>query len=226
MKVEIWSDVVCPFCYIGKRRFEKALEAFPEKVEIEWKSFQLDPGTVSSPGVSVIEYMAGRKGISLEQSVEMHRQVTQMANEWGLDFHFERALVANTLDAHRLLHFAAVQGKQAEVKERLLSAYFIEGKNIGDRNILVSLAEETGLNPQDVRKSLEDNSFSGEVKADILEARKLGIRGVPFFMFNKKYGVSGAQAPETFLDILKKVQEEETGFKETEGNSCAVDGDC
>ncbi|WP_207425253.1 DsbA family protein [Pedobacter sp. SYSU D00535] len=228
MKVEVWSDIVCPFCYIGKRKFEKALEDFAgkDKVEIEWKSFQLDPSTQSEPGKSVYEYLAERKGMSLENSKEMHQQVTQMANEVGLDYQFDKAVVANTFDAHRLIHFAAKFDKQGEAKERLLAAYFIEGKNIADLDTLVGLAKELGLDESEARAALAQKTYSDEVKKDIQEAQQLGVRGVPFFVFNRKFAVSGAQSPEVFAGALSKAFAEENKLNIIEGDSCSVDGNC
>lgn len=229
MKVEIWSDVVCPFCYIGKRKFEQALDKFAgkETVEVVWKSFQLDPSTQPAPGVSVIENLAEKKGISIEHSEKMHENVTQAASEVGLEYNFDKAIVANTMSAHKLTHFAAKHGLQDAIEEALFKAYFTEGKNIGDIETLLSIASDLGLDKDEAKKALHDSLYAAEVQKDIEEAQLLGVRGVPFFVFNRQYAVSGAQPSDVFSDILAKVAQEETQLKEViTGNSCDVDGSC
>lgn len=230
MKVEIWSDVVCPFCYIGKRKFEKALENFgaKDKVEIVWRSFQLDPEMEYVPGQSVHEYLGIRKGGEAADGKRMNDAMTAMAKEVGLEYNFDTAIINNTLHAHRLLHLAKEKGVQNDMKERLFRAYYTEGKNVGDIDTLVQLGEELGLNGEEVRKVLESDSYTTDVQRDQFEAQQLGARGVPFFLFNNKYAVSGAQPPELFIQVLEKVWEEEkpqviagedTGF-------CTLDGEC
>ncbi len=229
MKVEIWSDIVCPFCYIGKRKFEKALETFGNKVQVEivWKSFQLDPSTKPNPGKSVIESLAEKKGLTLDQSRQMHTQVTAMAKEVGLDYKMDKAIIANTFDAHRLSHLAAVKGLQDRVEERLFAAYFTEGKNIGSKDVLVELAEEVGLDAKEVAAALESDAYATNVQADIAEAQQVGVRGVPFFVFDNKYAVSGAQPSEVFGQILSKVWEENAAAdSSTAGGVCTPDGVC
>ncbi len=215
MKVEIWSDVMCPFCYIGKRRFEQALEKFPgkESVEIEWKSFQLDPEVKTIPGKSVNEYLAERKGWTIDYARKVNDRVTGMAREVGLQYDFDKAIVANSFDAHRLSHFSKKHGKQDAMEERLFKAYFTEGKNTADHETLIQLASEIGLNADDVRTMLAGNDFSGDVNNDIYEAQQVGARGVPFFVFENKYAVSGAQPSEVFLDVMQNVLKE-VGSKE------------
>lgn len=212
MKIEIWSDIVCPFCYIGKRRFEKALEQFSNKsnIEIEWKSFQLDPSMERQAAGSIDQYLAERKGFSIEQAKQMNNHVSQMAKEVGLDYHFEIAIPNNTKLAHRLLHFAKQQGKQNEMKERLMQAYFIKGEDIGDITILAKCANEIGLDKNEVVEILQNNAYENEVQIDLYHAQQIGVTGVPFFVFNNKYAISGAQASETFLELLSKVSEEES----------------
>jgi predicted DsbA family dithiol-disulfide isomerase len=229
MKVEIWSDVVCPFCYIGKRRFEKALETFSnkEQVEIIWRSFQLDPNTRSNPGKSVIESLAEKKGLTLAQSQQMHAQVTTMAKEVGLDYQMDKAVIANTFDAHRLSLLAAKQGLQDKMEERLFAAYFTEGKDIANKEILVALAKEVGMDETDVRNMLQSNSYSDKVQDDILEAQQVGVRGVPFFVFDNKYAVSGAQPTNVFTQVLSKVWEERVVTEDSSlGGVCTPDGVC
>lgn len=229
MKVEIWSDVVCPFCYIGKRKFEKALDAFSnkEQVEVVWRSFQLDPTTKSNPDKSVIASLAEKKGLTLEQSEQMHAQVTAMAKEVGLDYQMDKSVIANTFDAHRLSHLAAIQGLQDKLEERLFSAYFTEGKDIGNKDTLVALAKEVGLDDTDVKNMLQTNAYSDKVQADILEAQQVGVRGVPFFVFDNKYAVSGAQPSDVFTQVLSKVWEERVVAEDsTLGGVCTPDGVC
>ncbi|MBC7776936.1 MAG: DsbA family oxidoreductase [Phycisphaerae bacterium] len=208
MQVEIWSDVVCPFCYIGKRKFEQALEKFPlrDKVEIVWKSFQLDPDA-SATGTDYQKNLSERKGWSPEQAQQITKNVTDMAAKVGIEYHFEKAIAANSFDAHRFSHLAYNYGLQDAAEEALFKAHFIEGKNIADTAILVQLGTSIGLNPTEVKNMLESKAFSDDVRKDIEEARQLRVNGVPFFVFDRKYAVSGAQAVEVFLGTLEKAFE-------------------
>ena len=210
MKVEIWSDVMCPFCYIGKRKFEKALEQFPYKdeVEVEWKSFQLDPSIETDAAKTVHQFLAERKGISPEQAKQMNDRVTGIAKEVGLTYNFDKAVMANSFDAHRFSHLAKQEGLQDQAEELLFSSYFTNGKNTADHDTLIKLGTEIGINPEKMKEMLNSEKFFEEVDADINEAQKLGISGVPFFVINRKYAVSGAQESATFLDVLNKVHEE------------------
>ncbi|MBL0046562.1 MAG: DsbA family oxidoreductase [Bacteroidetes bacterium] len=234
MKVEIWSDVMCPFCYIGKRRFEAALEQFPDKnkIEIEWKSFQLNPDMITNPNKKIDAYLAEVKGISLEQAKEMNERVTAMAKEVGLTYHFEKAIVANSFDAHRFSHFAKSKGLQDAAEERLFKANFTEGKNTADAATLVELGVEIGLDKLELKELLKSTSFSDAVQEDIIEARNIGVGGVPFFVFDRKYAVSGAQASEAFLQALKQsfAEYQSTKFDLNAALSddlvCTPDGDC
>lgn len=213
MKVEIWSDVVCPFCYIGKRRFEQALQQFEgkEEVEIIWRSFQLDPDLKPIPGgQSVHAYLAQRKGVSEEEGKKMNDYMTDMAKEVGLAYDFDKAIINNTFDAHRLLHLAKKHGKQNEMKERLFAAYYTQGQNVGDLDTLVKLGEEVGLDGPEIREALQSEAYAQDVQQDIYEAQQVGARGVPFYVFNSKYAVSGAQPTQLFQQVLEKVREEET----------------
>jgi len=208
MKVEIWSDIMCPFCYIGKRHFEEALKQFPEagKVEIEWKSFQLDPELPKPASEkNVYEYLSERKGISLQQSKDMHKHVVEMAKRAGLDYNFDKTVVANSLDAHRLIQFAKTKNLGDEAEERFFKAYFTEGKNLCDQATLIALAKEIGLDEKEAAQVINNNDFTEEVTKDINEAAHLGIRGVPFFVFNRKHGISGAQPVSTFLSALNEI---------------------
>jgi len=230
MKVEIWSDVVCPFCYIGKRKFEKALEGFEakDKVAIEWRSFQLDPDMEYVPGQSVHEYLSKRKGTSAVEGKRMNDAMTAMAKEVGLEYNFDKAIVNNTFNAHRLLHFAKEKGLQNEMKERLFRAYYTEGKNVGDIDTLALLGEEVGLQAEEIRTVLQSEKYAQDVLLDQYKAQQIGANGVPFYVFNNKYAVSGAQPSEVFAQVLEKVWEEEKPVLITEQGEgfCTVDGVC
>ena len=230
MKVDIWSDVRCPFCYIGKRKFEMALEKFPHKddVKVEWHSFQLDPNLKTTTEVNAIDHISEIKGISHEQAVQMHRNVTNVAKEVGLDFDFDKAIVANSFNAHRLIQLAKTHGLGNEIEEQLFKAHFIEGKNIDDNEVLIQTGISAGLNEKEVREVLSSDAFAKEVKQDERQAQSIGVRGVPFFVLNDKYAVSGAQSPETFLEVLEQTWEEFEKENKTlitvEGESCSADG--
>ncbi len=230
MKVEIWSDIVCPFCYIGKRKFEMALENFSakEEVEIEWKSFQLDPEMDNSTGLNVHEYLGKRKGGTTADGKRMNDQMTAIAKEVGLHYDFDNAIINNTMAAHRLLHFAKEKGLQNELKERIFKAYYTEGKDTADTETLVQLASEVGLEKSEARKVLVENLYEKEVREDQYHAFQLGVQGVPFFVFNQKYAVSGAQAPEVFAQVLDKVWEEEkpTLIVQEGEDFCDINGNC
>jgi len=230
MKVEIWSDVVCPFCYIGKRKFEKALEGFEakDKVAIEWRSFQLDPDMEYVAGQSVHEYLSKRKGTSAVEGKRMNDAMTAMAKEVGLEYNFDKAIVNNTFNAHRLLHFAKEKGLQNEMKERLFRAYYTEGKNVGDIDTLALLGEEVGLQAEEIRTVLQSEKYAQDVLLDQYKAQQIGANGVPFYVFNNKYAVSGAQPSEVFAQVLEKVWEEEKPVLITEQGEgfCTVDGVC
>jgi predicted DsbA family dithiol-disulfide isomerase len=232
MNINIWSDVRCPFCYIGKRKFEMALENFPhkEKVNVSWQSFELDPNLETRTDVNTLDYISNVKGISREQAEGMHLHVKQVAKEVGLDFNFDKAVVANSFDAHRLIQFAKVHQKGNEVEEALFKAHFIEGKNIDDTDTLVAIGMSIGLEEKEVREVLASDGYSKEVKRDEMQAQKIGIGGVPFFVLNNKYGVSGAQSAETFLEVLEESWKDFAATNErliiTEGESCSADGEC
>ncbi len=206
MKVEIWSDVMCPFCYIGKRRFEQALANFDhaEDVEVEWKSFQLNPEMKTQPGKSVTEHLAEVKGWSLEQADQMNRHVTDMAADVGLEYNLDQAVVANSFQAHRFTHFAKEHGKGNVAEEMLFKAYFTDGKNTDDRETLLELGSEIGLDTEELEKVLVGDRYANAVKQDIITAKNLGINGVPFFLFNRKYAISGARETDVFIRALDK----------------------
>ena len=206
MKIEIWSDVMCPFCYLGKRKFENALAQFAEKehIEVEWKGFQLNPALVTNPGISIQQYLSDHKGMSLEQVKQSQIHITQAGQAVGLDYHFDKVIVANTLKAQQLLKFAHAQNKQNEMEERLFEAFFTEGQNVDDVSTLVQLAVEVGLDTTGLHDALETNQYLTQVQADIAEANALGIHGVPYFVFNRKLAVNGAQESAVFLETLHK----------------------
>ncbi len=211
MKIEIWSDIVCPFCFIGKHRMENALAKFPEeKFEIIWKSFQLNPDEITDPTLNHAEHLAAVKGWSREQTLQAHMHVCQMGETCGVGFEFEKVKVVNSLDAHRLMHYAKTVGKQNELKENLFSAHFEKGMNIGDKNDLIAVAQNTGINLEETKKVLESNQFENDVKQDIAEANSLGIRGVPYFIFGRKYAVSGAQDESVFVNTVAEMLKEKT----------------
>ncbi|GGF99052.1 DsbA family oxidoreductase [Paenibacillus abyssi] len=235
MKVDIWSDFMCPFCYIGKRRFEAALERFSNKddVEVVYRSFELDPNAKRDVDFDVHDMLASKYGMSRERAMSMNDDLTAQAQAVGLTYHFNTMILTNTFDAHRLAHFAAKHGKMTEMTERLLKAYFTESKHIGDHETLAALAEEVGLDKHEAAQMLAGDDYTKEVRADEQEAVNLGIRGVPFFVINNKYAVSGAQSSEVFLQALEKAWSEIkpplTVLNESDDNAAdaaCVDGVC
>ncbi|MGM0478243.1 MAG: DsbA family oxidoreductase [Bacteroidota bacterium] len=208
MKVEIWSDVMCPFCYIGKRRFEKAVDSLGirDEVEIIYRSFLLDPELATDPNKNVTQHLANKKNISLEEAQKMNEHVTGMAAEEGLNYDLENAVVANSRNAHRLLHFAKSKGKQAAFKEALLKGYFEEGKNIDKMDVLKSIGASVGLDEEELGKVYNSASYTEDVIQDIQRAQQIGVQGVPFFVINEKFALSGAQPTDTFKQALQKVR--------------------
>lgn len=234
MQVEIWSDVMCPFCYIGKRKFETALAQFENSaaIEIVWKSYQLNPEMKTDPSKNSISALAEHKGISIAESHEMHNYVIEMASKAGLNYNMDKTISANSFNAHRLTHFAKSMGKQLDAEEKLFEAYFISGKNIDDITTLIELGKSIGLAQDELTKVLESDAYAGDVRRDIYEAQQIGVRGVPFFVFDRKYAVSGAQESDVFLQSLQKSYEEwkknnpEAALKIVEGKVCTPDKDC
>jgi predicted DsbA family dithiol-disulfide isomerase len=204
MDVEIWSDIMCPFCYIGKRKFEHALSQFTHKdqVNVVWKSFQLNPDMKTEPGKNINQYLAEVKGWGLDEAKRMNDHVTAMAREVGLSYDFDKAVVANSWDAHRLIQLAKQNGLGDSAEERLFKAYFTEGRDTSDHATLVELGTEIGLDAAAIEQMLQSNQFAEAVNQDVYEAQQVGARGVPFFVLNRRYAVSGAQQPETFLGAL------------------------
>lgn len=208
MKIEIWSDVVCPWCYIGKRRLERALDGLEEElgeVEVLWRSFELDPTAPVEQPEPLDESLATKYGMSVEQAAEMMAQMARVGADEGLTLDFARARPGNTLDAHRLLHLAATHGLQSEMKERLLQAYMTEGRRVSERSELVALAGEVGLDRQDVAAVLESDRFVEEVRGDERRAREIGVRGVPFFLIDERGAVSGAQPVDVLRGALRRM---------------------
>ncbi|MFY9934829.1 MAG: DsbA family oxidoreductase [Streptosporangiaceae bacterium] len=201
MKIEIWSDVVCPWCYIGKRRLEHALGEFEhaDDVEVTWRSFQLNPGAPEA-AVPTLDYLERRFG---PQATAMTSRVADLGRGEGLNLDFANTLTVNTLDAHRALHLAADQGLGDAAKERLLHAHFTEGADVSDHETLAKLLAEVGVDEDRTRAVLAGTEYADEVQADIAEAQRLGATGVPFFVIDRKYGISGAQPAETFLQALR-----------------------
>jgi len=202
LTVEIWSDVVCPWCYVGKRRFEKALAGFEHRddVEVVWRSFELDPNAPAEREHSGAEHLAAKYGMSVEQAERTNAQMTELAASEGLEYHLDRTRGGNSFDAHRLIQLAKDQGVQDEMKERLMRAYFTEGSPIGDAETLVKLALDVGIDPT----PLKDDGYADAVRADEELAARIGIRGVPYFVLGRRYGVSGAQPSELLLEALEK----------------------
>ena len=214
IKVDIWSDVQCPWCYIGKRKFETAVAGFDGEVDVKYHSFELAPDTPVDFDGSPKDYLAQRKGISPDQVDQMLERVTGIAASVGLDYDYDHVHQTNTVKAHELIHYAKSQGRQLDMKERLLKAYFVDGRHVGRIEDLADLAAEIGLDRAEVVRVLTANTYLAEVKADVAQAAEYGINGVPFFVFDEKYGVSGAQDPATFANVLAQVASEKAGTEQ------------
>lgn len=231
MQIEIWSDVACPWCYIGKRRLEKALEIFAhaDEVDIRYRSYQLNPAAPSDPTESLASLLGRKFGGGEAKGIEMIDRVEATAAEAGLILHHHSTIPANTRDAHRLLQYAATEGKQAALKERLLKAYFVDGVNVAHADTLRAVAAEVGLDAPRVDEVLSSNEFDDAVDADIREGTALGANGVPFFVIDRKYGVSGAQPTETFTQVLERAWAESRPVLDLVGgghadDACGPDG--
>ena len=220
IKIDVWSDIACPWCYIGKRNLENGLAATAADddapvVEIEYHSFELSPDTPEDFDGGEVDYLSQHKGISPESAREMLDRVTGVAADAGLAYRFDILKHTNTVKAHELLHFAKENGKQLELAEVLMSAYFLEGKHVGRDDDLVALAVEVGLDEAEAREALASQRFRTAVRADQEQARQFGITGVPFFVIDGKYGVSGAQPVEAFSQIARQVWGERREATET-----------
>lgn len=234
MKIEIWSDIVCPFCYIGKRKLEQALAQHPNKsnIKLEWKSYQLDPEATVGENKSYIQSLKERKGWTDEQIQQILANVTTMAKEVGLEYKFEKAIAANSLMAHKLIHYAHTLNKQNEAEEALFKAHFIDGIDIGDKSQLLDIALSLGLNKEKTEDALLSDTYAYAVAQDIQEAANLRVTGVPFFVFNRKYAISGAQEISVFSNTLKKAYNEwekenpNQKLEIIEGKSCKPNNEC
>jgi predicted DsbA family dithiol-disulfide isomerase len=229
MKIEIWSDVACPWCFIGKRRFEVALASFPhrDEVDVVWRSYQLDPGLPDHFDGTELEYLSSRKGMPAQQVSQMFDHVAQQAKDEGLDYRFDKVVVANSFTAHRLIHLAAAHGKQDAAKERLLSDHFEHGKDIGSREYLTGLGRDLDLPDNDVEELFTTDKYSDAVRSDFQEGQSLGISGVPFFVIDRKFGLSGAQPAETFTRALNQAWQEANPLvlvDSAEAGACGPDG--
>jgi predicted DsbA family dithiol-disulfide isomerase len=225
--VEIWSDIACPWCYVGKRRFEAALAGFEHRddVQVTWRSFELDPAAPAERPVSGAEHLAEKYGSSVEQARGMQARMTEVAAGEGLAFDFDRARGGNTFDAHRLVHLAAEHGAQDAMKERLMRAYLTEGELISDAATLERLAADVGLPADEVGALLAGDRFTDAVRDDERTGAALGIGGVPFFVVDRAFGASGAQPPEVLGELLRRAWEARPAIEVvTAGESCGVDG--
>lgn len=234
MKIEVWSDVACPFCYLGKKKLEKAIAAFQHgsRINIIWKSFQLNPEQVTDTQISLSEYLAREKNWTPEYTEQVNRRIEESGSEYGIIYNFNKAVPANTMKAHILLHAAKKVNKQNEVKEGLFRAYFTEGKNVDDNAVLIAIASEAGMGSGITESVFEDEELINEVMLDRYEATQLGIRGVPFFIFNNRYAISGAHPDLLFTETLQKSFSEWDNSVKSKpeviatGDSCGTDGDC
>ena len=234
MKIEIWSDVACPWCYIGKRRFETALAAFPHRdsVEVQWRSYQLDPSLPEHYDGTALDYLSTRKGMAPAQVSQMFEHVAAQARAEGLNYRFGDVVVANSFTAHRLIHLAAAHGKQDAAKERLLSDHFEHGSDIGNQDYLSSLGSDLGIDAAKLAELFTTDKYSDDVRHDFEEGRTLGINGVPFFVIDRKFGLSGAQPAETFTAALDQAWEAgrplvmvpASGEGADAGETCGPDG--
>ncbi|MGY1609844.1 DsbA family oxidoreductase [Geodermatophilus sp. SYSU D00700] len=230
MRIEVWSDVVCPWCYIGKRRLEAALERFPhrDQVEVVWPSFQLDPSVPEGETHATLPALAAKYGRPVEEMRAMMRHVEETAAGEGLHYRLEEGVGGNTLLAHELLHLAAERGRQGEVKERLLHAYFEQARPVFDVDSLAALAVETGLDEAEVRAALADHRYRPAVLEDARTAQALGATGVPFFVVDRRYGAAGAQPADLLLQLLERAWADAhplttvPAAEGCEGDSCAV----
>ena len=232
MKIEVWSDYVCPFCYIGKKQLEKAIKnsGYDGQIDVEFKSFLLDPTTPIDTEESIYTSLARKYNMSEQEAKNMTLNVASRAKEVGLDYNFDDMKTANTTAAHRLAKLAAAQGKAEVYNERLMKAYFLEGEAIGRPDVLKRLAKEVELNMETIEHVLESNQYEEAVEQDIYEAQQIGVRGVPFFVFNNKYGLSGAQPQSLFEQTIEQAASE-AGLKKRveiigQGGAICSEGQC
>lgn len=208
IQVEIWSDFVCPFCYIGKRNFEKAVAQLgnSDQVHVTFRSFELDPHAIKSEKGSIYEKLSKKYGKTLEWAIQANQQVTQTAKAAGLTYHMDQVVPTNSFNAHRLAHLAKKEGKQDQIQELVMTAYFTDGKDISDHTVLKAIGVRVGLKESDIQAMLDADDFKTEVRQDEEMAQEIGISGVPFFVFNRKFAVSGAQPPEAFIEAFNEVE--------------------
>lgn len=211
MKIDIWADVICPFCFIGTRHLDLALQDFADAddVELVWHSFELDPSAPANQHTDVVNFLASKHGMSIEQATEAQKQVAAQAAQAGLTFNWQQAKPGNTFDAHRLVHLAASRGLGTQAEKALMKAYFTDGAPISDPAALQQVGEGIGLPADDVRALLAGDEYADAVRADEQLAGQVGIQGVPFFVFNDKWAISGAQPVEMFQQALQTVRAEE-----------------
>lgn len=235
MKIEIWSDVSCPFCYIGKHNMEAALEQFKDKnnVDVIWKSYLLDPTMpVDTNNLSVLDYISERKGMSKTQAQEMFERITEMGKTAGIDFKMEKSLAANTVNAHRIIQKAKTKNLGPVAEELFFKAHFEEGKDVNDEKELYAVGTAIGLSEEEIKEALTEEKYQEALYNDIEESQQIGVRGVPFFVFDRKYAVSGAQPVEAFAQTIEKAFEEwrkanpVINLQVSEGASCSIDGTC
>jgi len=226
MHIEMWTDFAWPFCYIGKRRLEDALKKIDHPIEVTYRCFELDPNAPRDVNKNMYEALSQKYGMSVEQAKANTQNMVRMAKETGLDYNMDTLILTNTFDAHRLSMFAKKHGLMQEMTERILHAYFTESKHIGDPETLTELAVEVGLDREAVTNMLASDEMTDEVRADEQTAKQYGITGVPFYLINKKYALTGAQPTETFVQALQKVIEEDkiTVLNNQDGVSCDDDG--
>ncbi|TDW31553.1 DsbA family oxidoreductase [Cryobacterium psychrophilum] len=210
IKVDIWSDVQCPWCYIGKRKFEAGAAMYGGAVEVEYHSYELSPDTPVEYAGTPTQYLSEKKGLPIAEVESMLQRVTGIAESVGLHYDYDSIHQTNTVISHELLHYAKAKGRQLDMKERLLKAYFVEGRHVGRIEDLADLAAEIGLDRSDVVRVLTEHAYLADVKADVAQAAEYGIQGVPFFVIDGKYGVSGAQDPDTFAQVLNQVRTEKS----------------
>ncbi len=225
--VEVWSDIACPWCWVGKRNLEQAAQSLGRPLQVRWRAFELDASAPKEvdPSVDLVDRLASKYGTSKAGAQQMIDRMTQVGREKGLDFRFDRAKPGNTFDAHRLLAWAVEQGRQTQLKERLFRAYMHEGQCVSDHAVLVQLAEEAGLDAEGAQAVLSGNDFAEEVRGDEAAAAQIGVRGVPFFVVDGRYAVQGAQPPEVLARVIDKAtQDGAADGHPPEGDACGPDG--
>lgn len=235
MKIEIWSDISCPFCYIGKHNMEAALEQFKDKdnIEVIWKSYLLDPSMPTDTAkLSVLDYISERKGMSKTQAQQIFERITEMGKDAGIQFQMEKSLAANTVNAHRIIQKVKTKNLGPEAEELFFKAHFEEGKDVNDEKVLYATGAAIGLTEEEIKEALTEEKYQEALYNDIEESQQIGVRGVPFFVLDRKYGISGAQPVEAFTQTIEKAFEEwrkenpVINLEMSEGASCSIDGTC